>query len=78
MTFHIIPWMWGVDGDKTCGISDSIYITDKGCESFFTMNQDFTVKKDAPEPALLEFDEARKAKTQKSQKVQNIESGERP
>jgi len=44
MTFHIIPWMWGVDGDKTVGISDTIYITDKGCESFFTMDEDFLVK----------------------------------
>ncbi|MFT6907121.1 MAG: Xaa-Pro dipeptidase [Oleiphilaceae bacterium] len=44
MTFHVIPWMWGVDGDKTCGISDTIYITDKGCESFFTLDRDFTVK----------------------------------
>jgi len=35
MTFHIIPWMWGVDGDKTCGISDTIIITKNGCESFF-------------------------------------------
>jgi Xaa-Pro dipeptidase len=46
MTFHIIPWMWGVDGDKTCGISDTIYITANGCKSFFTMDRDFTVKKD--------------------------------
>ena len=44
MAFHVIPWMWGVDGNKTCGISDSIYITDKGCESFFTLDRDFTVK----------------------------------
>ena len=44
MTFHIIPWMWGVDGDKTCGISDTIYITGDGCKSFFTLDQDFTVK----------------------------------
>lgn len=44
MTFHIIPWMWGVDGDKTCGISDSIVITPDGCESFFTLERDFTVK----------------------------------
>ncbi|KDM90237.1 ectoine hydrolase [Photobacterium galatheae] len=43
MTFHIIPWMWGVDGDKTCGISDTIYITADGCESFFTLPKDFTV-----------------------------------
>ncbi|MCU4676425.1 ectoine hydrolase [Catenovulum sp. 2E275] len=50
MTFHIIPWMWGVDGNKTCGISDTIYITDKGCESFFTLPQDFTVKNNAKKP----------------------------
>jgi Xaa-Pro dipeptidase len=43
MTFHIIPWMWGVDGDKTVGISDTIRITDTGCESFFTLDEDFTV-----------------------------------
>ncbi|WP_269618123.1 ectoine hydrolase [Zhongshania sp. BJYM1] len=66
MTFHIIPWMWGVDGDKTCGISDTIYITDDGCESFFTMDKDFTVKPNQPEPALLEFDEARKNKREKA------------
>lgn len=43
MTFHIIPWMWGVDGDKTCGISDTIVITSEGCESFFSLDRDFTV-----------------------------------
>lgn len=47
MTFHIIPWMWGVDGDKTVGISDTIHITDRGCESFFTLDEDFVVKTDA-------------------------------
>lgn len=45
MVFHVIPWMWGVDGDKTCGISDTFYITDKGCGAFFEdIDQDFTVK----------------------------------
>ncbi|CAM3384075.1 ectoine hydrolase [Isoptericola cucumis] len=44
MTFHIIPWMWGVDGDKTVGISDTIHVTADGCESFFTLDQDFTRK----------------------------------
>src|SRR5690606_38746265 len=44
MTFHIIPWMWGVDGDKTCGISDTIVITEDGCESFFTLDRDFVGK----------------------------------
>ena len=44
MTFHIIPWVWGVDGDKTVGISDTIYVTEDGCESFFTLPEDFTLK----------------------------------
>lgn len=46
MTLHIIPWMWGVDGDKTVGISDTIYITEDGCESFFTLDEDFVVKRE--------------------------------
>ena len=44
MTLHLIPWMWGVDGDKTVGISDTIHVTATGCESFFTLDQDFVVK----------------------------------
>lgn len=44
MTFHIIPWMWGVDGDKTCGISDTLYVTATGCESFFSLDENFVVK----------------------------------
>jgi len=44
MTFHIIPWMWGVDGDKTVGISDTVRVTADGCESFFTLAEDFTCK----------------------------------
>lgn len=43
MTFHILPWMWGVDGDKTVGISDTVRITEHGCESFFTLDEDFLV-----------------------------------
>lgn len=46
-TFHVIPWMWGVDGDKTCGISDTFYITENGCGSFFEdVEKDFTLKSD--------------------------------
>ena len=46
MTFHVIPWMWGVEGDKTCGISDTFYVTENGCDSFFAdVEQDFVVKK---------------------------------
>lgn len=62
MTFHIIPWMWGVDGDKTCGISDTIHITADGCESFFTMPHEFTVKPEhaaqqSAKPALVKATE---------------------
>lgn len=71
MTFHIIPWMWGVDGDKTCGISDTIYITDNGCESFFTMDRDFTVKPAQAEPALVELNEARKNKQEKADAIKD-------
>lgn len=51
MTFHIIPWMWAVDGDKTVGISDTIQITAKGCESFFTLDEDFVAKPDKAKAA---------------------------
>ena len=44
MTFHLIPWMWAVDGDKTCGISDTIRVTATGCESFFQLDRDFVCK----------------------------------
>lgn len=59
MTFHIIPWMWGVDGNKTVGISDTIYITDQGCKSFFTLDKDFTVKPLKEARAPLKLDDAR-------------------
>ncbi len=66
MTFHIIPWMWGVDGDKTCGISDTIYITEDGCESFFTLDRDFTVKPDQGAKNVTQIDSA-KSKSPKAQ-----------
>jgi Xaa-Pro dipeptidase len=59
MTFHIIPWMWGVDGDKTCGISDTIYVTADGCKSFFTLDRDFTVKPDQADKTLIDLGKAR-------------------
>ncbi|MGO1236448.1 ectoine hydrolase [Microbacterium gubbeenense] len=43
MTFHVIPWMWGVEGKRTVGISDTIRITETGCESFFDLKEDFTI-----------------------------------
>jgi Xaa-Pro dipeptidase len=51
MTFHIIPWLWGVDGDKTCGISDTIRVTEDGCESFFTLDRSFVSRPAGPPPA---------------------------
>ncbi|WP_438970991.1 ectoine hydrolase [Methylophaga sp.] len=59
MTFHVIPWMWGVDGDKTCGISDTIHITADGCKSFFSMDRDFTVKPEQADRKLIDLDQAR-------------------
>ncbi|MGF0117326.1 ectoine hydrolase [Promicromonospora sp. Marseille-Q5078] len=58
MTFHIIPWMWGVDGDKTVGISDTVRVTEDGCESFFTLDEDFTCK---PEHSAARVDGAASA-----------------
>ncbi|MEC8104077.1 MAG: peptidase M24 [Thalassolituus sp.] len=69
MTFHLIPWMWGIDGDKTCGISDTIYVTDEGCKSFFNMERDFTVKPDQgvtksdDSAACIDLDSARSKST---------------
>ena len=58
MTFHVIPWMWGVDGDKTVGISDTIRITADGCASFFDLDEDFAVKRPDDAPALTAVDDA--------------------
>ena len=51
MTFHIIPWVWGVDGDKTVGISDTFYVTEDGCESFFSLPEEFTLKTGTGKPS---------------------------
>ena len=52
MTFHLIPWMWAVDGDKTVGISDTIYVTDDGCQSFFDMERSIYSKPDQAQGKL--------------------------
>lgn len=44
MVFHVIPWLWGIDGDKTVGISDTIHITKDGCESLFSFEEKFFTK----------------------------------
>ncbi|WP_250445277.1 ectoine hydrolase [Actinotalea sp. C106] len=61
MTFHVIPWMWGVDGDKTVGTSDTIRITADGCASFFDLPEDFTVKPAAAAPLLSAVDAVEEA-----------------
>ncbi|WP_462417823.1 ectoine hydrolase [Kytococcus sp. Marseille-QA3725] len=43
MTFHVLPWLWGVGGTRTVGISDTLTVTQDGCESLFTLPEDFTV-----------------------------------
>ena len=75
-TFHLIPWMWGVDGDKTCGISDTIYVTDEGCKSFFNMERDFTVKPDtARQSAPVNIDQARKKTPEDEKSATRKKSG---
>ncbi|TVR45986.1 MAG: aminopeptidase P family protein [Planctomycetota bacterium] len=60
MTFHLIPWMWGVDGDKTVGISDSIYVTERGCQSFFSMEREFVCKPEEGSMKAQEQEQAQK------------------
>jgi len=50
MTFHVIPWMWGIDNKMTVGTSDTIRVTADGCASFFTMDEDITCKPDQAKP----------------------------
>ncbi len=53
MTLHLIPFMWGVDGDKTVGISDTIHVTEDACASFFTFDEDFVCKPDSGSVAAV-------------------------
>ncbi len=72
MTFHVIPWMWGIDGDKSCGISDTFYITEDGCGSFFDdVAQDFAVKPDLS--ASKSSSSAGKSSKKKSSNIQLVE-----
>jgi Xaa-Pro dipeptidase len=36
MTLHLLPWIYGVEGQYLVGMSETIYVTDDGCQSFFT------------------------------------------
>ena len=51
-----------MEGDKTVGISDTIYITEDGCRSFFTTPREMTVKppQDAAMPIKLDEVKGRK------------------
>lgn len=69
MTFHLIPWMWGIDGDKSCGISDTFYITETGCGTFFDdFEQDFTVKPDQGAAASAKVSDIQKKMDQSKKK----------
>ncbi|MCP1727335.1 Xaa-Pro dipeptidase [Natronospira proteinivora] len=35
MTIHLIPWLYGVEGDKVMGTSETVVVTRDGCRSFF-------------------------------------------
>lgn len=45
MTFHIIPWLYGVEGRHVMGSSETVYVTSTGCESFFSASRKLTVKR---------------------------------
>jgi Xaa-Pro dipeptidase len=77
MTFHVIPWMWGIDGDKSCGISDTFFITEDGCGSFFEdVEQDFTVKADkSPGKKISDIQPALEKKKDKEDTSSKSESG---
>jgi len=80
MVFHIIPWMWGVQGDKTCGISDTFYITEDGCGSFFEdVDQDFVVKTEAAQSnaVVTEFVSPKGNARKKSQKPRGTNTAEK-
>ena len=44
MTFHIIPWLYGIEGKHVMGLSETVYVTETGCESFFNLGRQLAVK----------------------------------
>lgn len=77
MTFHIIPWVWGVDGNKTCGISDTIRITADGCESFFTLDEDFIVKESEGKKQLKKTENKIEIEAGNENKDKNVKAAEK-
>lgn len=43
MTFHIIPWLFGLDGDKVMGISETVRVTPSGAERLMDIEQQLFV-----------------------------------
>ncbi|MGM0575436.1 MAG: ectoine hydrolase [Myxococcota bacterium] len=44
MTFHLIPWLWGVEGRVTVGLSETIVVTADGCEPLADVPRRFVMK----------------------------------
>lgn len=44
MTFHLIPWLYGVDGKHSMAISETIRITEDGAESLFDFPRKLFIK----------------------------------
>lgn len=44
MTFHIIPWLFGYEGDRVMGISETVRITAHGCETLHELDRGLVVK----------------------------------
>jgi Xaa-Pro dipeptidase len=36
MTLHLLPWIYGVEDQYLVGMSETIQVTEDGCESFFS------------------------------------------
>lgn len=43
MTFHVIPWLFGLDGDKVMGISETVRVTPEGAERLVNVEQQLFV-----------------------------------
>lgn len=44
MTFHIIPWLFGYEGDRVMAISETVRITSSGCEALHDLDRALVVK----------------------------------
>lgn len=44
MTFHIIPWLFGYEGERVMGISETVRITETGCEPLVDVDRALVIK----------------------------------